>query len=159
VKIEDSEGAQRWRWGVKGELQGDLLMTWVEMSRSSGHVLYDRLQKLLSEVGFDAFVVGFQAPFRAIFKDLALGVRQDGQKMLLAVNNMGGESEAAWRALLDDLVKRGMKMPELVIVDGAPGLEKALAALWSDMPIQRCTVYKHRNLLARAPTGARRIEG
>ena len=35
------------------ELQGDLLKTWVEMSRSSGHVLYDRLQKLLSEVGFD----------------------------------------------------------------------------------------------------------
>jgi putative transposase len=42
---------------------------------------------------------------------------------------MGGESEAAWRALLDDLVKRGLRKPELVIVDGAPGLEKALAAL------------------------------
>jgi len=42
-------------------------------------------------------------------------------------------------------------MPELVIVDGAPGLEKALAALWSDMPVQRCTVHKHRNLLAHAP--------
>ena len=82
---------------------------------------------------------------------VALGVRQDGQKVLLAVKNMGGESEAAWRALLDDLVKRGLKMPELVIVDGAPGLEKALAALWSDMPIQRCTVHKHRNLLAHAP--------
>ena len=60
---------------------------------------------------------------------VALGVRQDGQKVLLAVKNMGGESEAAWRALLDDLVKRGLKTPELVIVDGAPGLEKALAAL------------------------------
>ncbi len=47
--------------------------------------------------------------------------------MLLAVKNMGGEREAAWRALLDDLVKRGLKTPELVIVDGAPGLEKALA--------------------------------
>ena len=82
---------------------------------------------------------------------VALGVRQDGQKVLLAVKNMGGESEAAWRALLDDLVKRGLKMPELVIVDGAPGLEKALAALWSDMPVQRCTVHKHRNLLAHAP--------
>ncbi len=82
---------------------------------------------------------------------VALGVRQDGQKVLLAVKNMGGESEAAWRALLDDLVKRGLKTPELVIVDGAPGLEKALAALWSDMPIQRCTVHKHRNLLAHAP--------
>ncbi len=82
---------------------------------------------------------------------VALGVRADGQKVLLAVKNMGGESEAAWRALLDDLVKRGLKTPELVIVDGAPGLEKALAALWSDVPVQRCTVHKHRNLLAHAP--------
>jgi hypothetical protein len=28
---------------------------------------------------------------------------------------------------------RGLKTPELVIVDGAPGLEKALTALWSDI--------------------------
>src|SRR5271167_629352 len=82
---------------------------------------------------------------------VALGVRRDGQKVLLAVKTMGGESEAAWRALLDDLVKRGLKTPELVIVDGAPGLEKALAALWPDAPVQRCTVHKHRNLLAHAP--------
>jgi putative transposase len=82
---------------------------------------------------------------------VALGVRQDGQKVLLAVKNMGGESEAAWRVLLDDLVTRGVKTPELVIVDGAPGLEKALAVLWSDMLVQRCTVHKHRNLLAHAP--------
>ena len=82
---------------------------------------------------------------------VALGVRADGQKVLLAIKNMGGESEAAWRALLDDLVKRGLKTPELVIVDGAPGLEKALAALWSDVLVQRCTVHKHRNLLAHAP--------
>lgn len=40
-----------------------------------------------------------------------------------------GESEAAWRALLDDLVKRGLKTPELAIIDGAPGLEKAPAVL------------------------------
>jgi transposase-like protein len=63
---------------------------------------------------------------------------------------MGGESEAAWRALLDDLVKRGLRKPELVIVDGAPGLEKALAALWSDAPVQCCLVLKQRNLLAHA---------
>jgi putative transposase len=82
---------------------------------------------------------------------IALGVRQDGQKVLLAVKNMGGESEAAWRTLLDDLVKRGLKGPALVIVDGAPGLEKALAGLWPDVLVQRCTVHKHRNLLAHAP--------
>jgi hypothetical protein len=31
---------------------------------------------------------------------VALGVREDGQKVLLAVKNMSGEHEAAWRALL-----------------------------------------------------------
>jgi putative transposase len=36
-------------------------------------------------------------------------------------------------------------------VDGAAGLEKALAALWPSVPTQRCTVHKHRNLLAHAP--------
>ena len=82
---------------------------------------------------------------------VALGVRQDGQKVLLAVKNMGGESEAAWRTLLDDLANRGLRMPELAIVDGAPGLEKALAALWNNVLVQRCTVHKHRNLLAHAP--------
>ena len=59
---------------------------------------------------------------------VVLGVRRDGQKVLLAVKNMGGESEAAWRALLDDLVARGLKTPEFLIVDGAAGLEKAVAA-------------------------------
>jgi transposase-like protein len=70
---------------------------------------------------------------------VALGVRTDGQKVLLAVKNMGGESEAAWRALLDDLAARGLRAPELLIIDGAPGLEKALAGLWPDVPAQRCT--------------------
>ena len=82
---------------------------------------------------------------------VVLGVRRDGQKVLLAVRNMGGESEAAWRAILDDLVARGLRTPEFLIVDGAAGLEKALAALWPDVPAQRCTVHKHRNLLAHAP--------
>lgn len=59
-------------------------------------------------------------------------------------------SEAAWRALLDDLIERGLKAPELVIADGAPGLEKALAALWPDVLVQPCTVHKHRNLLPSA---------
>ena len=63
-----------------------------------------------------------------------------GQKMLLVIKSMGGEGEAAWRALLDDLVRRGLRTPELVVIDGAPGLEKAVAALWPDMAVQRCTV-------------------
>jgi len=82
---------------------------------------------------------------------VVLGIRRDGQKILLAVKNMGGESEAAWRGVLDDLISRGLKTPEFLIIDGAAGLEKALAALWPEVPTQRCTVHKHRNLLAHAP--------
>jgi putative transposase len=82
---------------------------------------------------------------------VVLGIRRDGQKVLLAVRAMGGESEAAWRGVLDDLVARGLRTPEFLIVDGAAGLEKALAALWPTVPAQRCTVHKHRNLLAHAP--------
>jgi transposase-like protein len=82
---------------------------------------------------------------------VVLGVRRDGQKVLLAVKNMGGESEAAWRGVLDDLIARGLRTPEFLITDGAAGLERALAALWPDVPAQRCTVHKHRNLLAHAP--------
>jgi transposase-like protein len=82
---------------------------------------------------------------------VVLGVRRDGQKVLLAVKNMGGESEAAWRSILDDLVAHGQRPPEFLITDGAAGLERALAALWPDVPTQRCTVHKHRNLLAHAP--------
>ena len=82
---------------------------------------------------------------------VVLGVREDGQKVLLAVKNMGGETSEAWRAVVDDLVKRGLRQPEFLIVDGGSGLEQALAGLWGDVPTQRCTVHKHRNLLAHAP--------
>jgi transposase-like protein len=53
----------------------------------------------------------------------AIGVRRDGQKVLLSIMNMGGESKAAWGQFLADLDARGLKRPEFVIIDGAPGLE------------------------------------
>jgi putative transposase len=82
---------------------------------------------------------------------VVLGVRADGQKVLLAIKSMGGESAEAWRTVLDDLIRRGLRRPEFLIVDGAAGLDKAIAAVWGDVPVQRCTVHKHRNLLAHAP--------
>ena len=82
---------------------------------------------------------------------VVLGVRADGQKVLLAIKSMGGESAEAWRTILDDLIRRGLPRPEFLIVDGASGLDKAIAAVWDGVPVQRCTVHKHRNLLAHAP--------
>jgi transposase-like protein len=82
---------------------------------------------------------------------VVIGVRADGQKVLLAIKAMGGESAEAWRAVLDDLIRRGLQRPEFLIVDGAAGLEAAIAAVWDGVPVQRCTVHKHRNLFAHAP--------
>ena len=67
---------------------------------------------------------------------VVIGVREDGQKVLLAIKSMGGESAEAWSTVLGDLMRRGLRRPEFLIVDGAPGLEKAIAAVWDDVPIK-----------------------
>lgn len=46
-------------------VQADLLVTWAEMPRSPGHAFYDRLQVLLNEAGFDAFVEDICKPYYA----------------------------------------------------------------------------------------------
>src|ERR1700684_3950105 len=51
--------------GRSDAVQGDLLATWAEMPRSPGHAFYDRLQDLLREAGFDAFVEGVCKPYYA----------------------------------------------------------------------------------------------
>jgi transposase-like protein len=48
-------------------------------------------------------------------------------------------------------LRRGLRQPELLIIDGGTGLQSAIAAVWNEVPVQRCTVHKHRNLLAHAP--------
>src|SRR5258705_1455108 len=47
---------------------------------------------------------------------VVIGVREDGQKVLLAIKSMGGESSEAWRTVLDDLIKRGLRRPESLLL-------------------------------------------
>jgi transposase len=42
--------------GRQGGRQGQMMVLWDELPRSPGHVFYDRLQAMLMEAGFDAFV-------------------------------------------------------------------------------------------------------
>jgi transposase-like protein len=87
---------------------------------------------------------------------VVIGVRAHSPKVLLAVKRMGGESFEAWSSVLDDLIARGLRRPAFRVVDGAPGLDRAIAAVWDGVPMQRCTVHKHRNLLAHARTACTR---
>jgi transposase-like protein len=47
---------------------------------------------------------------------VVIGVRADGQKVLLAIKSMGSENSEAWRTVLDDLIKRGLKQIARVVV-------------------------------------------
>jgi transposase len=51
--------------GRSGAVQDDLMATWAEMPRSPGHAFYDRLQELLREADFDAFVEEVCKPYYA----------------------------------------------------------------------------------------------
>ncbi|SCW44258.1 transposase, IS5 family [Sphingobium faniae] len=51
--------------GRDSEVQPDLIVTWAEIPRAPGHIFYDRLQKLLAEAGFDAFVEETCKPYYA----------------------------------------------------------------------------------------------
>lgn len=80
-----------------------------------------------------------------------LGVRADGQRVVLDLCLAGEESCASWSELMDSLVRRHMNAPRLAIVDGNPGIEAALVKQWPKIDIQRCTAHKLRNLKSRAP--------
>ncbi len=82
---------------------------------------------------------------------VALGVQENGEKVLLSLMTTGAESADGWQLLLDDLATRKMGRPRLVISAGNAGLAAALDRLWPGLPHQRCTVHKLRNLLAKAP--------
>lgn len=82
---------------------------------------------------------------------VAIGVRGNGEKVLLALEIRGGESETAWRGFLEGMTNRGLNEPDLVIIDGSQGLAKALDVIWPKADRQRCAVHKLRNLLSHAP--------
>lgn len=83
-----------------------------------------------------------------------VGVLPDGGKHLLALELCGGESFAAWKGCLDDLAARGLRAPVLCIIDGNPGLRRAVELVWPRAAVQRCCVHKLRNLERKAPKHA-----
>jgi putative transposase len=80
-----------------------------------------------------------------------VGIRSNGEKILLALEIRGGESEEAWKGVLENLSGRGLKRPKLAVIDGSPGLSSALELSWPGIDKQRCSVHKLRNLLSHSP--------
>jgi len=85
---------------------------------------------------------------------VAVGIREDGQKVLLGLWSKGSESKEAWKGVLENLVHRGLGRPLLAVIDGCAGLRAAVEEVWAEIEVQRCAVHKLRNLLAHAPKHA-----
>jgi transposase-like protein len=80
-----------------------------------------------------------------------VGIRPNGEKILLSLEIRGGEGQDAWKGVLEDLVRRGLQRPKLAVIDGGPGLSSAIELTWPGIEKQRCTVHKLRNLFSHAP--------
>lgn len=85
---------------------------------------------------------------------VGLGVKGDGHKMILDLELFQSESSSCWEGFVEGLISRGLKAPQLAIIDGNKGLRSALGKNWPSTLVQRCTVHKLRNLERYAPRHA-----
>lgn len=80
-----------------------------------------------------------------------IGVRPDGTKELIAVEDGYRESTESWTTLLRSLKARGMKPPVVAVGDGALGFWAALRQVWPETREQRCWVHRLANVLDKLP--------
>jgi len=119
-----------------------------------------RKQDLSQQEFVYAFVDGVH--FRVRLEDdrlctlVMIGVRRDGSKALLAVEDGYRESAESWATVLRSLSERGLRPPLLAIGDGALGFWKAVRDVWPKTRGQRCWVHRLANVLDKLP---KRLQG
>jgi transposase-like protein len=82
---------------------------------------------------------------------VVIGVRPDGVKEVIALEDGYRESTESWATLLRDLKHRGLATPKLAVADGALGFWKALRDVFPETEEQRCWVHKIANVLDKLP--------
>lgn len=130
-----------------GRLAGDF-ETWRGRDLAEDHIQY-----LIMDGWYPKVRIGKRRERVPVL--VTLGVRGDGERVVLDVRLAGDESTAAWRDVIRSLVDRHVGTPRLAMIDGSAGLAAALREQWSSLAIQRCTAHKLRNLEAKAPVRLR----
>jgi len=72
---------------------------------------------------------------------------EDGSRELIGVSLGNQESYNSWKGFLDDLIRRGMREPMLTVIDGCPGLIRAVGEVFPESEVQRCTKHRTENVL------------
>ena len=81
-----------------------------------------------------------------------IGVRPDGTKELVALEEGDRESTDSWATVLRDLHRRGMGAPVVAVGDGALGFWAAVRDVWPETQEQRDWFHKMGNVLDKLPT-------
>jgi transposase-like protein len=81
----------------------------------------------------------------------AWGILADGKKALLHLAPGTKEDTASCKEFFQDLRRRGLPDPLLVVSDGAPGVIRAIEECFPRSVRQRCLAHKMRNLQSKLP--------
>ncbi len=118
----------------------------IEASRAK---LKDMMERRLDKVRLCALLID-ATPFEGQQMVAALGIAEDGRKMILGIRQGATENAIVVGELLGDLVSRGLDftVPRLYVLDGGKALTAAVKKYAGESAaIQRCQVHKRRNVL------------
>jgi len=118
----------------------------IEASRSK---LKEMMESRLDKTRLCALLID-ATPFQGQQMVAALGIAQDGRKMILGIRQGATENATVVGELLGDLVNRGLDFsePRLYVLDGGKALTAAVKKhAGESAAIQRCQVHKRRNVL------------
>lgn len=82
----------------------------------------------------------------------AWAITWEGKKVLIHLTPGRKESTECCREFIQDLQRRGLSDPVLVITDGAAGLIRVVEECFPKSLRQRCLAHKMRNLMAKLPS-------
>jgi putative transposase len=84
---------------------------------------------------------------------VAIGVREDGTRLVLGLQAGDKESAGCWREFFKDLKSRGLSSETVTlgVMDGLAGLEMVFREEFPHAEVQRCQVHVARNVLAKVP--------
>ena len=118
----------------------------IEASRTK---LQEMMERRLDKTQLCALLID-ATPFAGQQMVAALGIAQDGRKMILGIRQGATENATVVSELLSDLVSRGLDFtaPRLYVLDGGKALTAAVKKHAGEAAaIQRCQVHKRRNVL------------
>jgi putative transposase len=84
---------------------------------------------------------------------VAIGVREDGTRLVLGLQAGDKESASCWREFFKDLKSRGLRAESVTlgVMDRLAGLEMVFKEEFTNAEVQRCQVHVARNILAKVP--------